>query len=547
MLALVGGASAVAVTALADETSTHDKLRILYSNRFTFDDRGIPRITVEIMSHRDRVTLSARGGLRLLPDGEGGAHIDSGERWTVTVDNPKPAVIREWTVVERLGADDGVGADNAVRRWRQRGYRPKRFEVGTIFGVEGEVIDSRTVLIAVAPVARPGGRAKARTIASRYNVETSIHPEMVRRPRGTIVARSGSTVVRNPSVMWFRPRSPDTTITVDDVTAVRGGSQLETRRESRRYWGSIYLTLGSDGGLVAVNSVSADKLLAGLVPSEIFATAHRQALAAQAIAARTELLEKIGSRHLTDPYLLCSSQHCQVYSGAGREHPRTTQAVHKTRGQILLRNGGGLVDARYSASCGGHGEDNDHVWGDAADPSLRGRVDAPAGSVLASRYRRITDKNIGDFIRQPPTTSYCGQTRYGKGRTRWQRRLDVTALSKRIAAHYPGVGTVRALEPMARGISGRASKLRIRGSGRTLVVSGDLHIRRLLGGLRSTLFTVQTIGPDNAPTAFDVRGAGFGHGVGMCQTGAIGRAESGQSFGAILQHYYPGSNLKRLY
>jgi len=296
-----------------------------------------------------------------------------------------------------------------------------------------------------------------------------------------------------------------------------------------------------------VNAVAADRLLAGLVPSEIFPSAAAQALAAQAIAARTELLEKIGTRHLTDPYLLCSSQHCQVYSGAGHEHPRTTRAVQQTRGKIMLRDSGGLVDARYSASCGGHSEDNDHIWGDPADPSLRGAVDAAPGSPLVRRFSKVTDSNIGDFLAQPGSAAYCGQTRFGKGRYRWNKQIDTAALSARVQAQYKGIGTVRELQPLHRGGSGRISRLRIVGSLRTIVVSGDLHIRRLLGGLRSTLFSVRVLGPKNRPTGFEFRGAGFGHGVGMCQTGAIGMAEGGAKYRAILGHYYRGSHIKRLY
>ena len=116
-----------------------------------------------------------------------------------------------------------------------------------------------------------------------------------------------------------------------------------------------------------------DKLLAGLVPAEMSASSPPEALKAQAVAARNELLAKIGTRHLTDPYRLCSTQHCQVYAGAGREDARATAAVTATRGELLVRDsGGGLVDAVYSASCGGHTEDNEHVWGGAPDASLRG-------------------------------------------------------------------------------------------------------------------------------------------------------------------------------
>ena len=130
----------------------------------------------------------------------------------------------------------------------------------------------------------------------------------------------------------------------------------------RPYWGGIYVTVGAHGQLVVVNEVPADKLLEGLVPAEIFPSAPAAALRAQAVAARGELFRKTGVRHLVDPYLLCARTHCQVYAGAGHEHPRTSAAVAATRGLVLLEEDGRVVDTVYSAVCGGHTEDNDAVW-----------------------------------------------------------------------------------------------------------------------------------------------------------------------------------------
>lgn len=548
VLVFIATVATLLLSATADEMSTGDKLRILYSNQFTFTNDGFPLVTIELMSGEREVRLSSDAGLRVRPDGEGGSEIAAGAYWTITLEDAEPAVIRAWTIVGRFGPDDEAGIEDAVDTWTGRGYDPKRFETGTIFGVEGEVIDSREVLIGIAPVKSSRGGKKAASIAREFDVDTSVHAELVRRPTGTIVATDGETTVRNPSVVWFYPNSDDKTIVVEDVLSGGGGSQLDTSRETRSYFGAIYVTIGRDGKLTVVNAVPADRLLAGLVPSEIFADSHFEALEAQAIAARTELLQKIGTRHLTDPYLLCSNQHCQVYTGAGKEHKRTTRAVDKTRGVVLLRDGGGLVDARYSASCGGHSEANDHIWGGAPDPSLRADLDMPDDSKHAPDFRRgITDNNIDAFLDLPESSSYCGKTKYGKGRIRWEKTLTAKELTRLVGKHYKGVGKVRALEPLDRGESGRMARIRITGSKKTVVATGDLHIRRLLGGLRSTLFTVEIEGSDRAPTAFVFRGAGFGHGVGMCQTGAIGMAESRIKHAEILEHYYPGSHLQRLY
>ncbi|MEZ4367717.1 MAG: hypothetical protein R2939_15785 [Kofleriaceae bacterium] len=269
----------LAARAHADDTSASDKLRILYSSRFTFTPDGLPLVTVEIMGGQREVTLMAPGGLRVRPDGDGGSAVeaDGGTTWVLRAEHTTPAKIQEWTVVETTSPEDQPGIAAALERWTQRGFAPRAFEVGTIFGVGGEVIDTREVRIAIDPVPAPGGEARAQLHARRYALPTTVHAELVARPTGTIVATSGTTVVRNPSVLWLQPRSTADTVTVRDVVVGGGGSQLTTSREDRRYWGSVYVTLDRDGALVAVNAVPEDKLLAGLVPAEIFPDAPEAA------------------------------------------------------------------------------------------------------------------------------------------------------------------------------------------------------------------------------------------------------------------------------
>ncbi len=530
-------AQGAAGVASADETSASDKLRILYSTRFTFTDDGLPLITVEIMGGRKVVDLKAKSGIVVRPDGAGGSAVesDSGDAWTITVENAKPAQIEEWTVVETLGPDDASGVSASLARWKQRGFEPRSFEIGTVFGTGGEVIDTREVRIAIDPVGRGKGNARAAEVAKKFNIKTQVHEELVRRPAGTIVAKSGSTTIKNPSVVWFMPKKASETITVENVPTGTGGSQMQTGLENRRYWGAVYVTLDHEGMLLAANAVPEDKLLAGLVPAEMYPDAPAAALEAQAIAARTELLQKIGRRNLTDPFLLCSTQQCQVYAGAGKEDARTTKAVDKTRGVVLLRDGGGLVDIRYSAACGGHSEDNDWIWGGEADPSLRGRRDDGKANMS-----KVTD--VGAFLDEDPKQFWCGRNEKSKGRFRWTESIGVDELTTRLAVDHPEIGRVKALTPKTRGVSGRIQVLTVTGDKGSFELTGDLNIRRTLGGLKSTLFEVKREG-----SKFVFDGAGFGHGVGMCQLGAIGMATAGKSHKDILGHYYRGTHVHKLY
>jgi SpoIID/LytB domain protein len=204
---------------------------------------------------------------------------------------------------------------------------------------------------------------------------------------------------------------------------------------------------------------------------------------------------------------------------------------------VLLRDGGGLVDVRYSASCGGHTEDNDAIWGGEPDPSLRGRADSPQAAST-----RITDATLEGFLAEDPRDAWCGRTHRARGKFRWNERLPVDELSARIADEYPALGRLTAMSAKQRGSSGRIEVLELTGQHGSAEVTGDLHIRRLLGGLKSTLFAIAHDGD-----AFVLRGAGYGHGVGMCQEGAIGMADAGKTYEQILAHYFRGTPVHKLY
>src|SRR2546421_486261 len=236
-------------------------------------------------------------------------------------------------------------------RGRERGERPRVFEQGTLFGVAGEVLDRGEVLVGVGPAAtaEEAERAAEGLARKARPAAGGVYTELVDRPHGQLEAvglRSGARV-RNEGVLWFAPGG-------DAPLRVEGQGGAAGARAAGSFSGRIYVTLDRHGALALVNAVPEDRLLAGLVPAEIFPSAPDEALKAQAVAARGELLTKIGTRHIGDPYRLCSQTHCQVYPGTGKETPRTTAALTATRGQGLFTSDGkDLVDTVYSPHCGG--------------------------------------------------------------------------------------------------------------------------------------------------------------------------------------------------
>jgi SpoIID/LytB domain protein len=526
----------------ASDLSLSDRIDLLYSNQFHFDERGEPRITIGLMSGRTEVLISAPGPVQVLPSGDGGTSIEGGSRLRIALATGTPGRQRWGVVLESLPAGDGRAVATATARWRKRGLTVVEHEVGALFGVRGKVLDTRRVLLAAGDYAsEEDAAAQARLLKQRHGALGGLHPTIEHRGEGTIIATDleHDVKIRAEGVLWLAP-PPGAALTVHGVP--RDSSTGASGREDRSYRGQIYVAIDRFGKLSVVNLVGETDILAGLVPAEIFASAPAEALRAQAVAARGQLLTKLGTRHLDDPFLVCAEQHCQVYAGKGREHPRTDEAVRATKGQVLMRpDGVRMVDTVYSANCGGHTEDNDQVWPSPADAQLRGRADPLVAERFASG---IDEQNVAAWLHSVPESYSKPRGEHLAGAYRWSQALDPAAISGN--PDVPAaLGKVVSLQVRARGRSGRATVLRVTGERGEIDVAGELRIRRALGGLRSSMFVVA---PERDEFGrFVLHGGGHGHGVGLCQHGAIGMAHAGKSTASILAHYYRDSKLEKLW
>lgn len=528
--------------ARASDLALSDRIDLLYSNQFNFNARGEPQITVGLMTGQRKVELSAPDGFDILPSGDGGTRIRAGKRLTVQLGKSAPAKQTYTLVLEELVGKHALRPDATMARWKERGFTPSDEEVGTVFGVEGRVLDNRRMLVT-------SGRFTSERVALEHAFQAKkehgavgkLHPRVHNRGEGRMVARDAEhdVDVTAEGVLWFAPRGGGA-ITVHDVLS--GTTMGAGTRSDRKYLGSIYVAIDATGQLSVVNLVSESDLLAGLVPAEIFASAPMEALKAQAVAARGQLVTKVGTRHLADPFLVCSEQHCQVYKGRGHEHPRTTKAVKQTIGIVAMRpSETQLVDTVYSANSGGHTEHNDVVWPGAADAQLRGRPDPKLGK---SFREGIDEANIAAFLRKPPTSysqppSGTAQTPY-----RWTATVDPSSVAGNRGVPKD-IGVVKAMRVSDRGRSGRATTLELEGSKRSVTIRGELRIRRALGGLKSSMFIIDS--KRDKFGRFILEGGGHGHGVGLCQHGAMGMARAGKGVEEILSHYYTGCHVVKLW
>lgn len=277
----------------------------------------------------------------------------------------------------------------------------------------------------------------------------------------------------------------------------------------RRYRGHLEW-IERDGRLLTLNWVLMDDYLKATLPREMPPNFHPEALKVQAVAARSFTLRRL-NRFRQWGYDLCDHAPCQVYGGVDAEHPNTNAAVEATAGEVLMFEGR-VAEAVYSASCGGHTAPIEvAIQGARPLPYLAGVPDT-------------------DSSRKP----YCSLA----PNSRWELTLTREELQRR----FPQAGRIHALRLAQRALSGHALQIAIQGDRATVTLSGA-EFRNAVGAtrLRSLRFEIQP-----QPDGWKLVGQGSGHGAGMCQWGAQGRALAGQTYQQILQAYYSGTTLQKL-
>ena len=420
MTLLSSGASAF------DMTRT-DQAQTLYSNQLVFNRNGEPLVSVRVSEGQSEVVLHVKRGIRLMPSGQPAERIElpKASRWRFTLNNPVPAEVRVWLNIGAVRADQFSEIKQLTAKATERGLNVKRFEAGSVMGLSGYTLDTRQIILAVGPFDNASSAKKSVTsLTEHFGRDVTVFTELLKPASGEIIAteiRSGIRV-STPDVLWVEGLK-DSPVFFDRLVWGQGTPKSGT--EARSYNGKIYITVDQSGRLAVVNVLSAERLLEGVVPSELYTSAPLNALKAQAVAARGQLLAKIGTRHLADPYLLCAETHCQVYSGRARLNKRTSKAVIKTRGELLFDKEG-LVDTTYSSTCGGHSESSHLVWGGrvkSAHPGFRDQLDSPTST--------IPTQSIKEFVTSSPE-SFCKKSGEAARTYRWKKKVRGTKIAKNV-------------------------------------------------------------------------------------------------------------------
>ena len=388
------------------------------------------------------------------------------------------------------------------------------------------------------------------------------------------------------SQLTFHPQSADASFSLSDVTI--GVNFHWERKETQIFLGTLRFVVESDK-IVAINELPVEKYLESVISSEMSATSSLELLKAHAVISRSWLLAQMKKRREVAEsgnnffsftkkedtlirwydredhtlFDVCADDHCQRYQGITKEtSPHVAEAIRQTKGQILM-DGEEICDARFSKCCGGITEEFQYCWEDTPKTYLTAVRDIALG-VEHTQPNLTNEEEAEKWIRFNPPAFCNTQDKkilsevlndYDQETVnfyRWKETLSQEKLQQLIADKLKmDLGAILDMKAVERGKSGRISKLQIIGTEKTFTIGKELEIRRTLSDshLLSSAFVVDKYDKDEqgVPQRFELIGAGWGHGVGLCQIGAAVMGEQGYHYDAILLHYYQGAEIKKLY
>lgn len=379
------------------------------------------------------------------------------------------------------------------------------------------------------------------------------------------------------------PEDNNCSFTLHNVTI--GISYHWERQEEQTFTGKLKLITDGEN-VIAINILPVEDYLVSVISSEMSATSSLEFLKSHAVISRSWLLAQIENRDrknihkslqqnfTTDEnciirwydredhklFDVCADDHCQRYQGITKaSNPSVAKAVKETEGMVLMY-GDEICDARFSKCCGGISETFDTCWEDKDYPYLQPVIDYSENKDIPDLS---IEENAEKWIRTTPA-AFCNThdekvlkqilNNYDQETTdfyRWKVKYSQKEISELIHRKTSiEFGDIKDLIPMQRGKSGRISRLKIVGTLRTVTIGKELEIRRALSEshLFSSAFVIdKTEVAGSVPSEFTITGAGWGHGVGLCQIGAAMMGEKGYSYDKILLHYYRDAEIKKVY
>jgi SpoIID/LytB domain protein len=485
------------------------------------------KIRVRLTAKQRDISIFSNDSLA-ISDGKGERNLSAGAH-SVKLSGAQPAKQRFHLFIKTFPPAQQNEARAFSDQWKSQGYDPRLIMFGKEFKAEsGKTVEGRNIWVSIA---RLDSQPQAEALKAKLEKQQTwgwIVPETIAHGQGQL-SISGAEKAQAP--LTLRSAKP---ITIKNLDY----GFWKPQRADRTYSGTIEIEVGPDGLLEIYETLPLEDYLAGVLPAEMPASWPVEALKAQAVSARSEILASLGGKHMLEGFDFCGTEHCRAYLGAGGREASTDKAVAETKGAALA-SAGRILPTVFCANCGGWTEDNECVWSGPLNPALRAIADYPEKK--APQSPGVSESAASKWITSNPQ-AYCSSS---KDSFRWTRKFSASELRKIVNQKYP-VGDIRSIELGDRGKGGRLKWVKVVGSQKTEIIRKELNIRLAFGSLKSAMFIVRSEGGKSAPASFTFLGGGRGHGVGLCQDGARGMAQAGVGYQSIIRHYFTNADLARM-
>ncbi|RKY83335.1 hypothetical protein DRQ09_10195, partial [candidate division KSB1 bacterium] len=521
----------------------------------TFDNEPVIRVGLE--SGNMNIDFRMNGTYDIIDENDNVLmeNVKSKLKWRVKILESTGATFSYSILLKEFFSEDDCM--NELLELRKKGYDVRKKEVGCILYINGSRINNnlRYQLICGKWEDKDFAEKEMKKFKEKY--ECRIIKEKISESEGKLELFD-SEYDRSAEIMntlKLIPKSEDSSVTIYDVYCKKGNHN--GRKEKRKLKGIVEIKVDNKGELTVISTISLEDYIIGLVSCMMSPDFPLESLKAQAIATRSKIISTYGLKHLNDNYDFCSSEHCELYKGIYSLNDNVRIAVKETKGKVLMHNGN-ACHAVYNPVCGGHTEDYYNIWNSPERPYLKGIFDSENSDGSEIVGPLDTEKKVERWINSRPKVNcnlsgrnFNHSLDFAKKYFRWEitySRRELEEIIKRKTNE--DIGILYDIIPRKRGISGRLKEIEILGSHKNIVLRNENYIRHALsdGLLNSSCFIVEVeTGDDGTPINFTFIGAGSGHGVGMCQAGAIVMAEYGKSYEKILNHFYRGIKTEIIY
>jgi len=479
--------------------------------------------------------------------------ISSNRKWRIKLESYEPAHFVYSVLIDIK--NNPKDAENVIQKLNRNGYDAKIEVLGGDFLFQDEIVTKNTQYRIQV------GEFNSIEDAKRYRWNCAngwpaeIVREKIREPRGVLELFDAeyTKTAKVKNCIHLIPSHPETETTLYHVITGRDFPRQHCTKRVCRW--PMTFRIGNQG-MDAIGEIPLERYLKGVLAVEMGPSAPLEALKCQAVVSRGLALTGLGLCHPDEFFDVCSENHCQNFGGVLNSHPRTDRAVEETCGEVLFHNDE-MCNTPYTALCGGHTENGDGLLVRPYASYIKAIYDGP-NEDIGRRKKLDREDHVSTWILSKPN-AYCntnGQLDFSdfehhKSTFRWEISYPRKELEDIIRKKTgEDIGTLFDIVPLKRGNSGRLKKIEILGSRKNIKIQSDLHIRQTLSEdiLNSSCFIIETeLGKDGIPVRFSFIGAGLGHGVGMCQMGAVVLAAEGKTYPAILNHYFKNVELKKIY